>query len=76
MKFPPLKFRSKQATFFAAITVFLVITGMVVPPRIFDYGLDTPQPVGTYLNNLFPSQTPSSSSSWTAVEAYPNLTFM
>ncbi|MEZ4773171.1 MAG: discoidin domain-containing protein [Bacteroidia bacterium] len=75
MKIPPF-FQKKPAAFFAALTVFLVITGMVVPPRIFDYGLDTPQAVGTYLNNLFPSQTPSSSSSWTAVEAYPNLTFM
>ncbi|MDX2249760.1 MAG: discoidin domain-containing protein [Bacteroidia bacterium] len=59
----------------AVFTAFVVITGMVFPPRILDYGLDSPAPVGTYLNDIFPRETPSSSSSWTAVEAYPNLTF-
>ncbi|MEZ4773172.1 MAG: discoidin domain-containing protein [Bacteroidia bacterium] len=53
----------------------MVISGMIFPPKILDYGLDTPSATGTFLGHIFPEETPSSSSSWTAAEAYPNLTF-
>ena len=38
----------------------------------------SPQPIGPYLNGIFPSSTPglgAGSGNWTLVNAYPNLTF-
>ncbi|MEZ4829656.1 MAG: PQQ-dependent sugar dehydrogenase [Bacteroidia bacterium] len=68
---------NKSLSFFAAtgFVAFLVISGMIMPPQILDFGLEQPSAVGKYLNHIFPEETPSSSSAWTAVEAYPNLTF-
>jgi uncharacterized repeat protein (TIGR03806 family) len=37
------------------------------------YGLDTPQPVGPYLNNVFPATAPSSSASWHVEIAFTNV---
>jgi len=39
------------------------------------YGLDQPQPVGPYLNNIFPTTAPSSSASWNVEIAFTNATF-
>jgi uncharacterized repeat protein (TIGR03806 family) len=39
------------------------------------YGLDTPQPVGPYLNNTFPPTAPSSSASWHVEIAFTNVLF-
>ncbi len=39
------------------------------------YGLDTPAPVGPFLNGVFPTQTPNApgSSTWTVVPAFPDV---
>jgi uncharacterized repeat protein (TIGR03806 family) len=63
-----------QITLFSFLFFTLVITAFE-PLQILNYGLTTPQPIGTYLNGTFPTEAPSSSSSWTSVVAYPNLTF-
>lgn len=39
-------------------------------------GLDAPQPVGAFFNNVFPQAAPGSSSGWQTVNAFPNLTFV
>ncbi len=39
------------------------------------YGLDQPQPIGAYLNNIFPHTAPSSSASWNTEVAFTNITF-
>lgn len=39
------------------------------------YGLDQPQPVVAYLNNVFPHTAPSSTASWNAQVAFTNLNF-
>lgn len=38
-------------------------------------GLDAPQPVGAYLNGVFPTRTPGPSGNWGIADAFPNLTF-
>jgi uncharacterized repeat protein (TIGR03806 family) len=38
------------------------------------YGLTAPQPVGPYLNGVFPSNAPNVSASWTTEIAFTNLT--
>ena len=44
--------------------------------RAQSYGIDSPQPIGPYLNGVFPSATPGPSGSWQVVDAFPNLTFV
>jgi uncharacterized repeat protein (TIGR03806 family) len=38
------------------------------------YGLAQPQPIGPYLNNVFPATAPNVSASWTVEVAFTNLT--
>ena len=53
---------------FLALTLFSFVKPML-------YGLTTPEAIGKFLNGVFPEEAPSTTSSWSAVEAYPNLTF-
>ena len=39
------------------------------------YGLDQPEPVGPYLNGVFPISAPSSTAAWTVEVAFTNATF-
>ncbi|MBX3743607.1 MAG: PQQ-dependent sugar dehydrogenase [Akkermansiaceae bacterium] len=39
-------------------------------------GLDAPQPVGAYLNGVFPQTTPGPTGTWGTADAFPNLTFI
>lgn len=39
-------------------------------------GLDSPQPVGAYLNGAFPATEPAEFTEWTTVNAFPGLTFV
>lgn len=57
------------------LIVALIGTTAFIPLKILDYGITSPTPVGTYLNNAFPDEAPSSTSSWTTEVAFPNLTF-
>jgi len=41
-----------------------------------NYGIDAPQPIGPYLDGVFPSETPGPSGAWQVVDAFPNLTFI
>ncbi|MGK0189877.1 MAG: putative repeat protein (TIGR03806 family) [Verrucomicrobiales bacterium] len=40
-----------------------------------DYGLDTPQPIGSFLNGVLPAKVPGSGGIWEVVDAFPSLTF-
>lgn len=60
--------------FFALFPLLLFLAAVVpmLPPGL------TPQPIGPYLNGIFPTSTPglgAGSGNWTLVNAYPNLTF-
>jgi uncharacterized repeat protein (TIGR03806 family) len=55
-----------------AIGVLVVSVGISTAQP---YGLDTPQPVGPYLNNTFPPTAPSSSASWHVEIAFTNVLF-
>ena len=39
------------------------------------YGLDQPQPIGPYLNSVFPPKAPSASASWNVEVAFTNVSF-
>lgn len=59
----------------AILTSLFVLVGAMfpfLPPAL------TPEPVGPYLNGIFPEETPgsgSASGNWVVVNAYPNLLF-
>lgn len=50
----------------------LVLTGIASAAP----GLDSPQPIGSYLNGVFPTTTPGPSGTWGITDAFPNLTFI
>ena len=60
---------------FIGLFLFFIVSGMIIPKQILNYGLTSPEAIAPYLNHTLPSETPSSSSSWAVVEAFPNLTF-
>ncbi len=62
----------KLSAFTSVILGLLVATGSLCAQP---YGLDEPQPIGAYLNNVFPHTTPSSSASWNTEVAFTNITF-
>ncbi len=39
------------------------------------YGLDQPEPIGAYLNGVFPHTAPSATASWNVAVAFTNITF-
>ena len=54
----------------------LIILAASVP--FFAPGISNPQPIGPYLNNVFPDATPGSGAAegnWIVADAYPNLRF-
>ncbi|HXI70310.1 MAG TPA: LamG-like jellyroll fold domain-containing protein [Verrucomicrobiae bacterium] len=53
------------------LALFIAVGSLCAQP----YGLDQPQPVGAYLNNVFPHTAPSSSASWHVEVAFTNITF-
>ncbi|MFK7923590.1 MAG: discoidin domain-containing protein [Bacteroidia bacterium] len=55
--------------------LFILVTSAVGPMQVLNYGIDTPQAVGAYFNNTFPTVAPASSATWTSIEAFPNLIF-
>ncbi|MEM8889089.1 MAG: PQQ-dependent sugar dehydrogenase, partial [Bacteroidota bacterium] len=57
------------------LVIFLIGTTAFLPMKIMNYGISNPSPIAAYLNGNFPDEAPSSTSSWTAEVAYPNLTF-
>jgi len=58
------------------LTTFLLITAML-PSGQRNYGLDTPQAIGAYLNGIFPTVTPSpGEGAWKLTDAFPNLDFV
>lgn len=67
---PPQNRRS-----YLLIALALLLMGAAVPLSLMNYGLDSPTPVGAFLNNTLPDATPSGVTAWTTIEAYPNLTF-
>lgn len=68
--------RLTVARFSPLLLVGLLLTGAIYP-IIAEYGLDQPQPIGKYLNNIFPEETPGGvSGGWEVVNAFPNLTFV
>src|SRR5690242_13972147 len=58
------------------LAVIFALLGMVVTSVLAQpYGLDQPQPIGPYLNNVFPPTAPSSSASWNVEIAFTNAIF-
>ena len=45
-------------------------------PAVSAGGLDVPQPVGPYFNDVFPVSAPGSATGWTTENAFPNLSFV
>src|SRR5690349_16756544 len=62
----------KSSVVFAAVSGLLMAAHLAVAQP---YGLDQPQPIGPYLNNIFPTMAPSSSASWNVEIAFTNATF-
>lgn len=54
-------------------TILWLATAGILPAQ--PYGLDQPQAIGPYLNNVFPSVAPSSTASWNVEIAFTNATF-
>lgn len=55
--------------------VCLAMMGFVVPLAIQNQGLDSPTPVGKFINNTLPSVKPGGIAQWETVQAFPNLSF-
>ena len=62
----------KLFVFAGVMLAWLIAAGSLMAQP---YGLDQPQPVGAYLNNVFPHTAPSSSASWNTEVAFTNITF-
>lgn len=63
--------------FFKFIFSLMVCTITALSPQAAAApGLDSPQPVGAYLNGVFPQRTPGPSGTWALTNAFPNLTFI
>ncbi len=58
---------------FASVILGLLIAASSLCAQ--PYGLDQPQPIGAYLNNVFPHTAPSSSASWNTEVAFTNINF-
>ncbi|MDB6123106.1 MAG: Laminin sub domain 2 [Pedosphaera sp.] len=61
----------KRFAIIACILVLSAMNGLFAQP----YGLDQTQPIGPYLNNVFPPTAPASSASWNVEIAFTNATF-
>ncbi|HEX5220256.1 MAG TPA: PQQ-dependent sugar dehydrogenase, partial [Verrucomicrobiae bacterium] len=59
------------------LVVILAVLGIIAATDLpaQPYGLDQPQAIGPYLNNVFPPTAPSSSASWNVEIAFTNATF-
>jgi glucose/arabinose dehydrogenase len=55
----------------ACLLALFAVTSLLAQP----YGLDLPQPIGPYLNNVFPPTAPASSASWHVEIAFTNAIF-
>jgi chitodextrinase/glucose/arabinose dehydrogenase/mono/diheme cytochrome c family protein len=67
---PRLSHPSPHLRFFALLVLSAQLVWGALPP-----GLDAPQPVGPYLNNVFPTSAPGNPSGWALVNAFPNVVF-
>lgn len=61
----------KLTAAFTALACLIVALGTTAAQP---YGLTSPQPVGPYLNSVFPTNAPNVSASWTTEIAFTNLT--
>jgi hypothetical protein len=63
-----------------SLVALLVSGGLLVGAggalRAQQPGLDAPAPVGAYMNGVFPTTAPGSSTGWSTENAFPNLTFI
>ncbi len=55
------------------LTVVVCALAFCLSARAQQYGLESVQPIGGYLNGAFPSQAPSSGAQFNAVVAFPDL---
>jgi uncharacterized repeat protein (TIGR03806 family) len=53
----------------------LLTIGAILPLAIQQHGLDSPEPIGAFLNGSLPATTPNGVSQWDVTPAFPNLTF-
>jgi uncharacterized repeat protein (TIGR03806 family) len=70
--------RKTKRSFFTKL-VALILGGSflsaLVPTFFHHQGIDSPHPIGAFMNGNLPSTTPGGVTSWDVVEAFPNLTF-
>ncbi|MCI4667183.1 MAG: PQQ-dependent sugar dehydrogenase [Bacteroidia bacterium] len=67
---------SKISVRIILISLGVIFLAAVIPSRILVNGLNSPAPVGDFVNGVFPSSTPGvGTGSWTLVDAFPNLGF-
>lgn len=66
----------KQKKILLLLLLGTVLIGATIPLGILQSGVDSPTPVGAFLNGKIPGTTPSSVSAWTTEVAFPNLEFM
>ncbi|MEL6853065.1 MAG: PQQ-dependent sugar dehydrogenase, partial [Bacteroidota bacterium] len=69
-----LKRRGLSAYFWLG-TTFLLFSAFL-PYAIQQHGLSNAEAIGAFLDGNMPTQTPSTTSSWTTQLVYPNLTFI
>jgi hypothetical protein len=58
------------------IKATLVVAALLLwsaPGNAQPYGLETPQPVGPFLNGVFPTSAPTGSAAWTITSAFPDF---
>ncbi|MDW3649593.1 MAG: PQQ-dependent sugar dehydrogenase [Bacteroidia bacterium] len=55
--------------------VALSLMGFVIPLAISIQGLDSPEPVGKFIDGALPSVKPGGVAQWEVVDAFPNLSF-
>ena len=56
--------------------VFALVLAMCLSAKAQDYGVETAQPIGGFVDGVFPAATPGPSGAWELVDAFPNISFI
>ncbi|MFT5854447.1 MAG: putative repeat protein (TIGR03806 family), partial [Verrucomicrobiales bacterium] len=65
---------SKSRKCFAAMVALSL--ALALSGNAQNYGLETAEPIGGYLDGVFPTTTPGPSGAWALVDAFPNISFV
>lgn len=76
---PSVRATSRKLTKLKWLVVLLAFSGFI-PQAIMDYGLDSPEPIGAYLNGVLPTSAPTGTApggvTYEVTNAFPNLQFV